>query len=141
MTIATLQQNIANALNGVESLTQGGCKAFAEDSLNIRTDLARQLQTVKGVAICILTPRITRDASGTDDGIPVSARVAVQCAEMPDLNRTHADHLTALDAAEIVMHSLDGDNIEFESIEETADEKTRVVIATAYFNLSTILTP
>ena len=31
MTIREIQKQIADALNGVEALVQGGCKAFAED--------------------------------------------------------------------------------------------------------------
>ena len=35
MKIREFQQKIAEALNGVEELVQGGCKALAEDSLSI----------------------------------------------------------------------------------------------------------
>ena len=32
MTIREIQKKIADALNGVEELVQGGCKALAEDA-------------------------------------------------------------------------------------------------------------
>lgn len=139
MTIREIQKKIVDALNGVEELVQGGCTALAEDSQNVFFEVKQALED-GNVCIVVVTPKVTRSASGTEDGIPVEMQIAVQCAERPDLNRTDADHLTALDAAEIVAHALDGEQFEFASIEQWADERTRTVTATATFGFNPILT-
>ena len=139
MTIREIQKKIAAALNGVEALVQGGCTALAEDSQNVFFEVKQALEA-GNVCIVVLTPKVTRSASGTEDGIPVEMQIAVQCAERPDLNRAAAGHLTALDAAEIVAHALDGEQFEFASIEQWADERTRTVTATATFGFDPILT-
>lgn len=139
MTIREIQNKIAKALNGVEALVQGGCKALAEDSQNVFFEVKQALEAGI-VCIVVVTPKVTRSASGTEDGIPVEMQIAVQCAERPDLNRANAGHLTALDAAEIVAHALDGEQFELASIEQWADERTRTVTATATFGYNPILT-
>ena len=139
MTIREIQKKIADALNGVEALVQGGCTALAEDSQNVFFEVKQALEA-GNVCIVVVTPKVTRSASGTEDGIPVEMQIAVQCAERPDLNRANADHLTALDAAEIVAHALDGEQFELASIEQWADERTRTVTATATFGFNPILT-
>lgn len=139
MTIREIQIKIADALNGVEALVQGGCTALAEDSQNVFFEVKQALEA-GNVCIVVVTPKVTRSASGTEDGIPVEMQIAVQCAERPDLNRANADHLTALDAAEIVAHALDGEQFELASIEQWADERTRTVTATATFGFNPILT-
>lgn len=139
MTIREIQQKIADALNGVEALVQGGCKAFAEDSQSIFYDVKTALEA-GNVCIVVVTPKVSRSASGCENGIPVEMEIAVQCSERPDLNRANADHLTALDAAEIVAHALDGEQFELASIEQWADERTRTVTATATFGFTPILT-
>ena len=139
MTIREIQKKIAAALNGVEALVQGGCTALAEDSQNVFFEVKQALED-GNVCIVVVTPKVTRSASGTEDGIPVEMQIAVQCAERPDLNRANADHLTALDAAEIVAHALDGEQFELASIEQWADERTRAVTATATFGFNPILT-
>ena len=139
MKIKEIQKKIADALNGVEALVQGGCKAFAEDVKNVFFEVKQALEA-GNVCIVVVTPKVTRSASGTEDGIPVEMQIAVQCAERPDLNRANADHLTALDAAEIVAHALDGEQFELASIEQWADERTRTVTATATFGFNPILT-
>ena len=139
MTIREIQKKVADALNGVEELVQGGCKAIAEDSNDVFFEV-RQALEAGNVCIVVVTPKVTRSASGTEDGIPVEMQIAVQCAERPDLNRANADHLTALDAAEIVAYALDGEQFELASIEQWADERTRTVTATATFYFNPILT-
>ena len=139
MTIREIQKKIAAALNGVEALVQGGCTALAEDSQNVFFEVKQTLEA-GNVCIVVVTPKVTRSASGTEDGIPVEMQIAVQCAERPDLNRANADHLTALDAAEIVAHALDGEQFELASIEQWADDRTRTVTATATFGFDPILT-
>lgn len=139
MTIREIQKKIVDALNGVEELVQGGCTALAEDSQNVFFEVKQALED-GNVCIVVVTPKVTRSASGTEDGIPVEMQIAVQCAERPDLNRTNADHLTALDAAEIVAHALDGEQFALASIEQWADGRTRTVTATATFYFNPILT-
>ena len=138
MTIREIQKKVADALNGVEELVQGGCKAIAEDSNDVFFE-DRQALEAGNVCIVVVTPKVTRSASGTD-GIPVEMQLAVQCAERPDLNRATPGHLTALDAAEIVAHALDGEQFELASIEQWADERTRTVTATATFGINITLT-
>lgn len=139
MTIREIQKKIADALNGVEALVQGGCTALAEDSQNVFFEVKQALEA-GNVCIVVVTPKVTRSASGCGDGIPVEMQIAVQCAERPDLNRANSGHLTALDAAEIVAHELDGDVLELLRIEQWADERARTVTATATFGYDPILT-
>ena len=139
MTIREIQQKIAGALNGVEALVQGGCKALAEDSQNVFFEVKQALEE-GNVCIVVVTPKVTRSASGTVGGIPAEMQIAVQCAERPDLNRAATGHLTALDASEVVAHALDGEQLELASIEQWADERTRTVTATATFVFNPILT-
>ena len=139
MTIREIQKKVADALNGVEELVQGGCKAFAEDAKDVFFEVKQALEA-GNVCIVVVTPKVTRSASGCGDGIPVEMQLAVQCAERPDLNRGTPGHLTALDAAEIVAHALDGEQFEFASIEQWADDRTRTVTATATFGFNPILT-
>ena len=139
MKIKEIQKKIAAALNGVEALVQGGCKALAEDAKDVFFEVKQALEA-GSVCIVVVTPKVTRSASGTEDGIPVEMQIAVQCAERPDLNRATPGHLTALDAAEIVAHALDGEQFEFASIEQWADDRTRTVTATATFYFNPILT-
>ena len=58
------QEKIAEALNGVEEIVQGGCKAFAEDSMTVVNDTAQQLTSKADVAICIVTPTVKLNFSG-----------------------------------------------------------------------------
>lgn len=139
MTIREIQKKVADALNGVEALVQGGCKALAEDSNDVFFEV-RQALEAGNVCIVVTTPKATRSASGSENGIPAEMQLAVQCAERPDLNRATPGHLTALDAAEIVAHALDGETFELQSIEQWADERTRTVTATATFGCNPILT-
>ena len=139
MTIREIQKKIADALNGVEELVQGGCKAFAEDAKDVFFEVKQALEA-GNVCIVVVTPKVTRSASGCEDGIPVEMEIAVQCSERPDQNRAAPGHLTALDAAEIVAHALDGDVLELLRIEQWADERTRTVTATATFGFNPILT-
>jgi len=139
MTIHEIQQKIAGALNGVEALVQGGCKALAEDTNSVFFEV-KQVLEAGNVCIVVVTPKVTRSASGCKDGIPMEMQIAVQCSERPDLNRATKGHLTALDAAEIVAHALDGKAFELASIEQWADDRTRTVTATATFAFNPILT-
>ncbi len=139
MTIRDLQKHVATALNGVETLVQGGCKVFAEDMLTTQNDLNNALATAGRIAVVVVTPRFERDASGCDGGIPAGCELRVACIEAPAL-RGRRNGFTALDAAEAVAHALDSESIEWRSIEQTADERRGVVTATADFGISILLT-
>ena len=133
MKIREFQQKIVDAINTVEELVQGGCKALAEDSLSIVNDVALQLQTNSGVAIVVTTPKMTRNgcAAGV---IPADTRLAIRCIEKPALNRKKTGHLTALDAAELVAQCLDGEQFNFAEIAQTSDQRTGTITAEVTFN-------
>lgn len=138
MKIKDLQKFVAEELNGVKELLQGGCKAFAEDTMSIGFEIAECLN-VGGVSVVVVTPRLQRNGD-CYDGIPMETTLAVQCTEKPALNREASGHLTALDAAEIVAHALDGAQFCLTSIDQTADERTKTITATASFNVTIHLT-
>ena len=138
MKIKELQEKIADALNGVEELVQGGCKAFAEDSMTVQNDIHQQLAGKGGVAICIVTPTVSKSGERMD-GIAAEYALAIQCSEKPELNRKMSGHLTALDAAEVVAASLDGEQFSFIDIRQTADAATRTVTATVNLNFSGVI--
>lgn len=133
MKICEFQKKIVDAINTVEELVQGGCKALAEDSLSIVNDVALQLQTNSGVAIVVTTPKMTRNgcAAGV---IPADTRLAIRCIEKPALNRKKTGHLTALDAAELVAQCLDGEQFNFAEIAQTSDQRTGTITAEVTFN-------
>jgi len=139
VTIRDLQKHVATALNGVETLVQGGCKVFAEDMLTTQNDLNNAVATAGRIAVVVVTPRFERDASGCDGGLPAGCELRVACIEAPAL-RGRRNGFTALDAAEAVAHALDSKSIEWRSIEQAADERRGVVTATAEFGISIILT-
>ena len=138
MKIKELQKKIADALNGCEELVQGSCKALVEDSMTVALDIQKHLQTVKGVALVVTTPALTRD--GACDGISVEAALTVQCVEIPEMNRRQPGHITALAAAEIVAHLLDSRQISFMRMSQSADPLTRSIIVNVDFNLTINLT-
>ena len=139
MTIREFQGKIADALNGVEELVKHGCKVFAEDLLTTQDALNNAVATAGKIAVVVVTPRLERDASGCEDGVPAGCRLLVRCVEAPAL-RGRRQGFTALDAAEIVSHALDGGAIEWQDIDQTADSRTGTVTATAEFGVSIILT-
>ena len=98
MKIKDFQQKIADAINTVEELLQGGCKAFAEDSLDVLHAVETQLQQAAGVAIVVTTPRLTRSGCAADS-LPCDAALEIRCIELPAVNRENPGNLTALAAA------------------------------------------
>ena len=52
MTISEIQKKIADALNGVEALVQGGCKAFAEDAQDVFFEVKQALVAIRMVMEC-----------------------------------------------------------------------------------------
>ena len=75
MTIREIQEETANAFNGVEELVNGGCKAIAEDAQDVLFE-TRQALEAGNVCIVVATPKAVRSGGGTADGIPES----VSCA-------------------------------------------------------------
>ena len=96
MTIRDLQKHVATALNGVETLVQGGCKVFAEDMLTTQNDLDNSVATAGRIAVVVVTPRFERDASGCAGGLPAGCELRVACIEAPAL-RGRRNGFTALD--------------------------------------------
>lgn len=138
MKIREFQLKIADALNGVEALVQGGCKAFAEDTREIY-DVSNQWISGGKVAVVVVTPRMQRngDRSGT---LPMECTFVVRCVEVAPLSRENPNVIRALDAAEIVAHALDGRQFCLVSIDQTADKRTKTITATASFNTTIHLT-
>ena len=101
MKIYELQKRIVDALNGVEELIQGGCKAIAEDSLTVLNDVTQQLQLNKGVAIIVLTPKATGAGRTADGGIKLDCRVSIKCMEIRAINEKAQSRMTSLQAAEL----------------------------------------
>ena len=138
MKIFEFQNRIKDALNGVEALVNGGCKAFAEDTRTVY-DEANQWISEGNVAVVVTTPRMQRngDRAGT---LPMETTLAIRCLEIAPLASEDPSVIRALDAAEIVAHALDGAQFCLTSIDQTADERTKTITATASFNVTIHLT-
>lgn len=155
MKIKEFQKKIADALNGVEELIQGGCKAFAEDSREVYKESDQWVQHGR-VAVVVVTPEMQRNGANTSvraDGqaeqgegsegasiaIPSETQLLVQCSEKPAVARAQPGVMTSLDAAEIVMHALDGSQFCWISTRQTIDRQAGVLTATVTFNTSIYL--
>ena len=131
MKIKELQQQIADALNSVEELIQGGCKAFAEDSREVYKESDQHIQKGK-VAVVVVTPDMQRNGD-TPGALPAETQLLIQCSEKPMAARVQPGVITALDAAEIVMHALDGSQFCWLSTRQTIDRQAGVLTATVTF--------
>ena len=134
MTVKKLQTSVADALNGVEALVQGGCKAFAEDTRTVYKESDQWVSYGK-VALVVVTPDMSRNGDAAD-GIPAETQLLVQCSEKPAAARVQPGVITALDAAEIVMHALDGRQFCWLSTRQTLDRQACVLTATVTFATS-----
>ena len=134
MTVSELQKSLADALNGVEELVQGGCRAFAEDSRTVYNEADQWVADGK-VALVVVTPDMQRNGDSAD-GIPAETQLLVQCSEKPAVSRDLPGVLTALDAAEIAMHALDGRQFCWLSTRQTLDRQAGVLTATVTFATS-----
>lgn len=137
MTIFEFQKLLTADLNGTEKLVQSGCKAFAEDTRTVYNE-SDQFISSGGVALVVVTPRLNRVGGNTDNGIPVEGDILIRCIERAPLSSKRGN-LRALDAAEIVAHSLDDDTFEFRSIEQ-AVTSPETITATVTFSCSFLLT-
>ena len=131
MKIKELQQAIVDALNGVEELIQGGCKAFAENSRTVYNEADQHIQQGK-VAVVVVTPDMQRNGD-TPGALPAETQLLIQCSEKPMAARVQPGVITALDAAEIVMHALDGSQCCWLSTRQTIDHQAGVLTATVTF--------
>lgn len=133
MKIRELQDYVKDRLNAVEALVQGGCKAFAEDTRSVYDESNQWISGGK-VALVVVTPDMTRNGIA-EDGIPMDTKLLVRCVEMAPV-ASASNAIRALDAAEIVGHELDGSVFNWESVRQTADERTKTITATATFNIT-----
>ena len=113
---------------------------MAEDSLSINADLSKQLQTLKGVALVVMTPGCKIIGGGTPGYIAVEIpELTVSCVEQPTLNRAKPDAVTALEAAQIVAAILGGHSCQFQSLRQSSDETTGSLAASAVFSTTLML--
>ena len=131
MKIKEFQEAIAKELNALDELVQGGCKAFAEDSREVYKESDQWVQKGK-VAVVVVTPELQRNGD-TPGALPAETQLLVQCSEQPTLARVQPGVITALDAAEIVMHALDGSQFCWLSTRQTIDRQAGVLTATVTF--------
>ena len=131
MKIKEFQEAIAKELNALDELVQGGCKAFAEDSREVYKGSDKHIQEGK-VAVVVVTPDMQRNGD-TPGALPAETQLLIQCSEKPQLARAQPGVITALDAAEIVMHALDGSQFCWLSTRQTIDRQAGVLTATVTF--------
>lgn len=141
MKIREFQEYLKDRLNAVEALANGNCKAFAEDTREVYDESSQFIRN-GGVAVVVVTPDLQRNGCAAD-GIPMDTKLLVRCMELPPVAGDNPNTIRALDAAEIVGNSLDGETIQFESIRQTQSqdrEGNTVITATATFNVTIYLT-
>ena len=131
MRIRELQQKVADALNALDEFMQGGCMAFAEDARDVY-DRASKWVSGGRVAVVVVTPEMTRNGDAAD-ALPAETQLLIQCSEKPAASRIQPGVITALDAAEVVMHALDGRQFCWLSTRQTIDRQSGVLTATVTF--------
>ena len=131
MKIKEFQEAIAKELNTLDELVQGGCKAFAEDSREVYKESDQHIQKGK-IAVVVVTPDMQRNGD-TPGALPAETQLLIQCSEKPQVARAQPGVITALDAAEIVMHALDGSQFCWLSTRQTIDRQAGVLTATVTF--------
>jgi len=131
MKIKEFQEAIAKELNTLDELVQGGCKAFAEDSREVYKESDQRIQKGK-IAVVVVTPDMQRNGD-TPGALPAETQLLIQCSEKPAVARVQPGDMTALDAAEIVMHALDGSQFCWLSTRQTIDRQAGVLTATVTF--------
>jgi hypothetical protein len=131
MKIKEFQEAIAKELNTLDELVQGGCKAFAEDSREVFKESDKHIQEGK-IAVVVVTPDMQRNGD-TPGALPAETQLLIQCSEKPMAASVQPGVITALDAAEIVMHALDGSQFCWLSTRQTIDRQAGVLTATVTF--------
>ena len=136
MTLRELQLLIRGKLNKCDALVQGRCRAFAEDALSAQLTPEPALHAGSGgLALVVRTPG-AQLSGAVASGLPVSATLAVDCIEVPAVNRAQEPFVSAMGAAERVAHLLhDGRTVTFDRFESSVidDKETRFYAFTAYF--------
>ena len=151
MTLRQLQIIIRDELNACDALVQGRCRAFAEDALSAQLTPEPALHAGSGgVALVVRTPGAQLSGAAAS-GLPVSSTLAVDdvepgatysvtlavdCLEIPAVNRAQEPFVSAMGAAERVAHLLhDGRTVTFDRFESSVidDKETRFYVFTAYF--------
>ena len=98
MKISELQEYVKCRLNKVEALVQGGCKAFAEDTRSVYDESNQWISGGK-VALVVVTPDMTRNASGEEPGeLPFDGDIVIRCVETAPIAAS-VNAMRALDAA------------------------------------------
>ena len=143
MNIREFQEYLKDRLNKVEALVNGNCKAFAEDTREVYDESSQCIRN-GNVAVVVVTPDLNRSGSGTEPGvIPFEGDLVIRCMELPPLAAENTNTIRALDAAELVMHALDGETFEWKSTRQTASrdrEGNDVITATVTFGYTGELT-
>ena len=143
MKISEFQEYLKDRLNEVEALVNGRCKAFAEDTREVYDESSQWIRT-GGVAVVVITPDLNRSGSGTEPGvIPFDGDIVIRCFELPPAAAENPNTIRVLDAAEIVMHELDGETFEWRSTRQSASrdrEGNDVITATVTFGYTGELT-
>lgn len=139
MKASELQQEVVDILNGADALLQGGCRAFAENARTVYDESQKHVSN-GCAALVVVTPEMNRNGDDAR-GIPADTELQVQCSERPALLRAQGSEarLTALDAADIVMRTLDGARFCWVSTRQTIDRERGILTATVTFNTSVIL--
>lgn len=141
MNILAYQQSIAERLNADETLLQGGCRAFAEDSLDLYFEAARHVETEGGVALVVSTPAgelLEEDENGALSFELSSLEIVA--TEKPGVNRTREGAMTALAAALRAGRLLHGPTFQFLRFRQEAQEEAGVLSAVATFATTATLT-
>ena len=139
MSVKSLQETVRDLINADAALSSGGCVAIAESSMTLEDDLAKAVNTLKGVALVVTTPDIRLNGCA-ENFIPCDATLAVRCVEIPALRKSRGESaLTALEAAERVAVLLNGPDYNFVSISETLENRQGYLVATATFNTTLTL--
>lgn len=140
-TIRDLQEEIATACNEDDYLVQGGCKAVAEDRLDVFAAIEEQLNTRGGLAIVVSTLNVKLLGGATEGSIPCEvSELAIRTTETPASSRLAPGAITALQAAQHIMHMFHQPSIAFQRLVQTADEQTGTVSATVLFTTNIVLT-
>lgn len=143
MKIREFQEHLKDLLNKVEALVNGNCKCFAEDTREVYDESSQFIRN-GGVAVVVVTPDLNRSGSGTEGGvIPFEGDLVIRCMELPPIARDNPNTIRALDAAEIVMHELDGETFEWKSTRQSISrdrEGNDVITATVTFGYTGELT-
>lgn len=134
MTLKELQIQIRDQLNADELLRLGGCEAMAEDQLDLEAALQKGLGPLRGVALVVMTPSVTRFGAAPPNAAALPVEISdltISALERPLANRSKPGALTALAAAQRVAFLLHSTSMCFLSIRQEADETAGTLAASA----------